>query len=79
MAVYPVEDRIPMMSEQYFNKRESLVIPSEYDGNSKPVDKSVLAGMLANFESLGYRFGNEDILKMAMMPQDACTIRRSGQ
>ena len=73
MAVYPVEDRIPMMSEQYFNKRESLVIPSEYDGNSKPVDKSVLAGMLANFESLGYRFGNEDILKMAMMPEDVLT------
>ena len=73
MAVYPVEDRIPMMSEQYFNKRESLVIPSEYDGNSKPVDKSVLAGMLANFESLGYRFGNEDILKMAMMPEDTLT------
>lgn len=73
MAVYPVEDRIPMMSEQYFNKRESLIIPSEYDGNSKPVDKSVLAGMLANFESLGYRFGNEDILKMAMMPEDTLT------
>ena len=73
MAVYPIEDRIPMMSEQYFNKKESLIVPFEYDGDSRPVDKNVLAGMLANFESLGYRFGNEDILKMAIMPEDVLT------
>ena len=63
MAAYPTEDRIPIMSEQYFNKRESLIIPFEYGSDSKPVDKNVLAGMLANFESLGYKFGSEDILK----------------
>ena len=73
MAAYPTEDRIPIMSEQYFNKRESLIIPFEYGSDSKPVDKNVLAGMLANFESLGYKFGSEDILKMAMMPEDVLT------
>ena len=51
------DDKLAIMNRQLFNKRETIILPEESHESVpySPVKESVLAGMLASFEKLGYR------------------------
>ena len=63
------------MNRQLFNKKETIILPEESPENTpcSPVKESVLAGMLASFEKLGYKFSYNDIRKMAIMSEERLT------
>lgn len=69
------DDKLEAMNRQLFNKKETIILPEESHENTpySPVKESVLAGMLASFEKLGYKFSYNDIRKMAIMSEERLT------
>ena len=69
------DNKLQIMNRQLFNKKETIILPDESDENIpySPVKESVLAGMLASFEKLGYKFSYNDIRKMAIMSEERLT------
>ena len=69
------DDKLAIMNRQLFNKRETIILPEESHESVpySPVKESVLAGMLASFEKLGYKFSYNDIRKMAIMSEERLT------
>lgn len=67
-------ERLAEMNKQLFNKKEMIILPRQLEEDfANRVDKQVLAGMLANFESLGYQFTKNDIKKMAGLSEQDLT------
>ena len=66
------DEKLGIMNAQLFNKKETVILPDDRKEAvlNERVSKSVLAGMLANFERLGYRFSENDIRLMADMPEN---------
>lgn len=69
------DNKLAIMNRQLFNKKETIILPKESPENTpcSPVKESVLAGMLASFEKLGYKFSYNDIRKMAIMSEERLT------
>lgn len=68
------DDKLVIINRQLFNKKETIILPEEsQDVPYSPVKESVLAGMLASFEKLGYKFSYNDIRKMAIMSEESLT------
>ena len=68
------DDKLVIINRQLFNKKETIILPEEsQDVPYSPVKESVLAGMLASFEKLGYKFSYNDIRKMAIMSEKRLT------
>lgn len=69
------DSKLAIMNRQLFNKKETIILPEESHENTpySLVKENVLAGMLASFEKLGYKFSYNDIRKMAIMSEERLT------
>lgn len=67
-----LNEKLVFMNRQFFNKKEMVILPESNTDSvfNERVSRNVLAGMLANFERLGYRFSEEDISVMSKMSEN---------